>query len=266
MSSFFAGRRAVIVTKHGKERVLYPVLRELGMAPEMLVLDTDQFGTFTPEVARAGTQHEALRAKIRAARELTPYDAVFVASEGAFFPDPDFPFVTLDVELIALYDPSSEIEIVASAVSHGSNHTSIEAYDDDALGRALMRIGLPSHAAVVRGGSQIEKGLVDEARVREIVRAMRGRGDVPIVESDMRAHVNPTRQAVIAEAAAELAQRVRSLCPRCTRPGFWPTRVIPGMESEALGEPTGTPRAFVARCSGCGYSTDSVARSASGVS
>ncbi|HSW33828.1 MAG TPA: DUF6671 family protein [Steroidobacteraceae bacterium] len=38
------------------------------------------------------------------------------------------------------------------------------------------------------------------------------------LESDLRAHANPTRMAMIRQAAEDLATRYRSPCPRCGAP------------------------------------------------
>lgn len=83
----FWGRRAVVVTKHGKERVLAPILRDrLNVHVELLLTNTDRYGTFTGEVERCGSQLDALWAKVEYGSEHTRYDSIFVASEGAFFP------------------------------------------------------------------------------------------------------------------------------------------------------------------------------------
>ncbi len=73
---FFAGRTLVLGTKHKKEKVIAPILeRELGVrviVPDNF--DTDQFGTFTREIARAGNQLEAARRKATAAMDLLGAD------------------------------------------------------------------------------------------------------------------------------------------------------------------------------------------------
>ncbi|HSM26634.1 MAG TPA: hypothetical protein VK855_00855, partial [Thioalkalivibrio sp.] len=56
-----AGRTLVLLTRHGKERVIAPMLESaLGCRVDLVDgFDTDQLGTFTREIPRAGTQLEA---------------------------------------------------------------------------------------------------------------------------------------------------------------------------------------------------------------
>ena len=65
--SCFAGRTLVVATMHGKERVIAPLLEErLGVRCVVPAgFDTDRYGTFTRDVARAGDQLEAAREKVR---------------------------------------------------------------------------------------------------------------------------------------------------------------------------------------------------------
>ncbi len=249
----FFRRRAVIVTKHGKERVLYPTLRnELGAFPEVLLLDTDRFGTFTGEIARTGSQLDALRAKLRAAIEATPYDALIVASEGSFFPDPAFPQVTIDRECVAIFDPQSGIEIVGSAIAGAQHVGSFQPRDERALEDALQQCGAPSHAVVVHDGEKLHKGLRERGAIHAVARAAWSRGLAVRVESDLRAHVNPTRLGVIAQACEDAVRRARSCCPSCSRPGFWVRESIAGLPCQECAEPTNEARAYRWTCEGCG--------------
>ena len=109
---FFSGRTLVLGTKHEKEKVIAPILeRELGV--RVVVPDnfeTDQFGTFTRETARAGNQLEAARRKVTAAMELLGAD-LGLASEGSFGPHRDVPFVSQNFELVLLVDKKNDIEM-----------------------------------------------------------------------------------------------------------------------------------------------------------
>ncbi len=251
----FWGRRAVIATKHGKERVIDPLLRSwLHLFGEVLPLDTDVFGTFTGEIARTGSQREALRAKLRAAAEVTPYDAVFVASEGSFFPDPAFPLATVGRELVALYDRERDLEIIGVCVTSETNAGTFDVSDDGEIDHALSAIGFPSHAVVLRAGEALEKGVWSRTRINEFARLARRNGSKLRIESDMRAHVNPTRMAAIESAAYDAVERSLSRCPACTRPGFWWDEAVPGLPCAACDEPTELMRERIRRCAGCGFS------------
>ncbi|MFN6941558.1 MAG: hypothetical protein ACK4OG_06120, partial [Parvibaculum sp.] len=111
------GRRAVIATMHGKERVMAPILAGmLGLEVSVAAgIDTDRFGTFTREIARAGGQQDALRAKARAALELDPNADFAVASKGSFGPDPVIPFMGIGRELVMIVERHSGAEVVGTA-------------------------------------------------------------------------------------------------------------------------------------------------------
>ena len=248
----FFGRRAVIASKHGKERALYAPLREeLGLFPEVLLLETDRFGTFTGEVPRAGSQLDALRAKLREAADATPYDAVIVASEGSFFPDPAFAHATLNRELVALYDPQREIEIVGSAVGPARHVGAFDVATADDLDAALARLGVPAHGIVVFDGARHYKGVRDRAALLRLVADCRSRGANVRIESDLRAHMHPTRMEQITAAALDAAKRARSRCPHCSRPGYWRTDFIAGLPCSTCGEATSRTRSEVWSCIGC---------------
>ncbi len=87
--SYYKGSRVALLTQHGKERVIAPVLEPgLGCSIELVTgFDTDQFGTFTRETPRNGTQLEAARRKARKGMELARASQG-IASEGSFGPDP----------------------------------------------------------------------------------------------------------------------------------------------------------------------------------
>ena len=85
----YAGRQVALLTQHGKERVIAPVLEAaLGCRVERVArYDTDLLGTFTRDIPRAGTQLDAARRKARLGMELAGLP-LGLASEGSFGPDP----------------------------------------------------------------------------------------------------------------------------------------------------------------------------------
>ena len=99
----YKGARALLATMHGKERVIAPLAaRFLGLSVDVAPgLDTDAFGTFSRDVARAGSPLDAARAKIEAAFALAADVEVALASEGSFGPHPHVPFAALGREYMA---------------------------------------------------------------------------------------------------------------------------------------------------------------------
>jgi len=110
----YGGARALLATMHGKERVIAPLAaRFLGLSVDVAPgLDTDAFGTFSRDVARAGSPLDAARAKIAAAFALAADVEVALASEGSFGPHPHVPFAALGRELVMLIDRESGLELV----------------------------------------------------------------------------------------------------------------------------------------------------------
>lgn len=85
----YQGCKVAFLTKHGKQNIVRKPL-ELALGCEIVHtdrFDTDHLGTFTRDIARAGSQLDAARKKAQLGMELT-HASVGLASEGAFGPDP----------------------------------------------------------------------------------------------------------------------------------------------------------------------------------
>lgn len=65
----FHSQKVYFPTKHHKEKILAPLLAEIGLDCEVASIDTDQFGTFSGEIERTGSVLETLRKKLKAAME-----------------------------------------------------------------------------------------------------------------------------------------------------------------------------------------------------
>ncbi|MBE9170839.1 hypothetical protein IQ238_26120 [Pleurocapsales cyanobacterium LEGE 06147] len=147
--SLFSDRTAVLATMHHKERVIAPILnRDLGV--KVIVpanFDTDRFGTFTRDIARAGNQLEAARHKAEKVLAVTG-EGLAIASEGSFFPHPAFPFVACDRELVLLRDRVNHLEIVGEELSTETNyaHTSIQTIEETL--EFAQKVGFLEHALV----------------------------------------------------------------------------------------------------------------------
>ncbi|MDP9364611.1 MAG: hypothetical protein M3Q10_10380 [Chloroflexota bacterium] len=257
---WFAGRRAAFGTMHGKERVVAPLLRE-ALGIEVLVpsgFDSDRFGTFTRDVPRAGSQLEAARRKALAAMDASGLD-LGIASEGSFGPHPAVPFVPADLELVVLVDRANGLEIVGHHVTTEAmfGHASVGAVDEAVA--FAKSVGFPDHALVVRRGPDdprdLAKGVGDETSLRAAVaRLLAASSDGRVfVESDLRAHRNPTRMAVIAEATRALVDTVRRCCPACGVPGFEVVERRPGLPCAWCRLPTDLTLALVYACRRCGH-------------
>lgn len=258
-----AGARAVIATMHGKERVIAPLLTEaLGLdcvVPS--AFDTDRFGTFSREIERTGSQLDAVRAKIVAAFERVPHARVAVASEGSFGPHPQIPFVPLGRELVLLVDRQTGLEITGHDATIDTHFAHLVVDGPAAAFAFAERMRFPEHGLIVMGcrGDQpapdiaLWKGIVAADALDRAVREAVARCGAAFIETDMRAHFNPTRMQAIERATLDLVRRFRSRCPACAYPGFDVTERVPGLPCEWCGEPTRVIKAEVLSCAACGH-------------
>jgi len=251
----YAGRCAALLTQHGKERAVAPAL---GAALGLEVVrvdgyDTDRLGTFTREIPRAGSQRDAARTKARLGMDLAG-QAMGLGSEGAFGPDPLFGSVAWNVEVLVWLDATLGIEVVAEVANADTNYRQGYVNSWAELQAFAQAAGFPEHGLVMARSPDagvIAKGLAnEESLARAFAIAMRETGRA-WVETDMRAHVNPTRMRNIGRAADALAVKLASLCPACGTPGFGPVERIRGLPCADCGYPTGEACADIWRCVRC---------------
>lgn len=256
----YSGARIALLTQHGKERVIAPVLEGALSCSVVHVTgyDTDLLGTFTRETPRTGTQSETAVRKARLGMELSGLP-LGVASEGSFVTDPYVGLVPWNIELVVLVDDVRGIEVTGGAQGK-ANSAHLLAVDWSAAEAFARDSGFPEHHLVVRPTSEddprIRKGLDSWEAYDAAFRWARGlapSGDV-FVEVDLRAHANPTRMATIRRAADDLAARLLSTCPSCDVPGFWVFGRVPGLPCRECGLPTPEATAEDWRCLTCGLS------------
>ena len=256
----FAGRVAVIATMHRKEAAIAPLLESsLGVQTHVPSnFNTDSFGTFTRDIDRPADQLATARLKAKGALELTG-ETLAIASEGSFGPHPQIPFVPCDRELIVLLDLEHNLEIVGQAISTDTNYRSQTIRSlDDALAFA-QTVGFPDHGLVVMPTTEgspseaIAKGITTESALTAAVEDVLA--DSPSgtahIETDMRAHCNPTRMQVIAEATEDLVRAIAQRCPSCDCPGFAIVRRNPGLPCGWCGTPTLLTWSITYRCQRC---------------
>lgn len=253
----YRGGTVALLTQHGKEAVIAPPLRErLGIALLRVEgYDTDRLGTFTRDVPRAGSQIEAARSKARLAMQLSglPWG---LGSEGSFGPDPVFGLSAWDSELLVWVDGERDLEITATASGPETNYRQGWIGDWSDARTFAAASGFPSHALVVSTAPDavpIAKGVCDEETLARMVANAVAREGRAWLETDMRAHVNPTRMAMIGRAAEQLAARLASPCPSCGAPGWWPGTSVPGRPCADCGQPTRLPVAQRWQCGRCGH-------------
>lgn len=255
----YAGRRVAVLTQHGKEALLAPVLGDaLGCVVERVAgYDTDRLGTFTREIPRAGTQLQAARRKARIGMELAGA-SIGLASEGAFGTDPMFGMLPWNVEVLVWIDDALGNEVVGRAAGRARWATQRVSTWAEAE-RFAAQVDFPNHALVLRPDSasdaRIRKDIVDGSGLRDAFDAALAQSadGFVVLEVDARAHRNPTRQGVIRQAAEDLARRLASCCPVCDAPGFALDRYERGLPCADCGTPTGETAAEHLACVRCGH-------------
>jgi hypothetical protein len=255
----YSCRRVALLTQHGKERVIAPVLdAALGRRVEWVNgFDTDTLGSFTRDIPRAGTQLEAARRKARIGMELSGL-RLGLASEGAFGPDPVAGMFPWNVELLVFIDDERGIEVTGMAQQ--ATRFAHQLTDDwEQAVQFARQAGFPEHHLVVRPQGQddprIEKGLATWAALETAFNRAGGHAENGRVflESDVRAHAHPSRMDVICLAAVDLAAKLNSPCPACGAPGFQMVERLSGLPCADCGASTHGIRADIHGCPTCDH-------------
>lgn len=247
----YEAQTAALATVHAKARAIGPAFRRrLGLAlvvPEGI--DTDRLGTFTGEVPRpAGLKETAiLKARLGLAASGLP---LAVASEGSFGPHPVIPFLAVAREAMAFVDAARGLTLVEERVSERTNFAALDLTPEADLPGFLARAGFPRHGLILRSGGRIVKGIADPAQLARLLESADGPSRL---ETDMRAHMNPTRMREIARLAHRLACRLATPCPACGSPGFGHTRSLKGLPCSDCGTPTALVKAEIHGCARCGH-------------
>lgn len=256
---FYQGRQVAFLTQHGKQDLVRGPL-EAALACQLVHTDrydTDQLGTFTRELTRAGSQLDAARKKATIGMALTGA-SVGMASEGSFGPDPFGAFMPWNTEVVLWVDRLRDLEV--SGFAHGparSLHKMVKTPQE--LERFAAEAGFPEHHLVLRPEHpehlDMDKGIHDHetlVKAFRLAQAKSAHGAV-FVENDLRAFSNPTRQKTILKATEDLIQKLLSACPSCDAPGYWLSQHIPGLPCRACGSLTRLPKAEIWGCKKCGH-------------
>jgi hypothetical protein len=237
------GSKAVVATMHGKELAIGPPFHEiLGTSiqiPEKL--NTDALGTFTGEVERKGTPLETLRKKVRMGMDQLGV-TYGIGSEGSFGPYILFPLIPQDHEILLWIDDERGIEILEQKISTETNYDSKKVSTWNNMEDFLKRARFPSHSLIVRPNSGFIPGLTFKGlkKVKEVKEAIKrcaaaSTDGQALVQTDMRAHMNPTRMKVISDLAETMARRLATRCPNCSCPGWGIIDIIRGLPCEGCG-------------------------------
>lgn len=236
---------------------MQPPLLAAGFAVRTVAgFDTDTLGTFTGETARVGSQLDAATTKARLAAELSG-ERYGLGSEGSFGPDPYVGLSAWAREVLVWWDAREQRAVVAVTQGASTNYAQRTITDWAQAQAFATEAGFPAHGVVV--GKPHTPGYAKDCTGWEMledqVRAALQNGPLWL-ETDMRAHRNPTRMAMIAQCADQLARLLQCRCPACQQVGFGEELPITGAICESCGQATTALRAKMVTCNACGFSNE----------
>jgi hypothetical protein len=262
MSGEYGNSQIILPTKHCKSTAIAPPFSERLTASIIeYELDTDTLGTFSGEIERQGNAIQCARRKCEWACELLGTEAEYcLASEGSFGPHPVLPFTPCDHELLYFIDRKQGFHLHLSCFSEKTNYCT-EVVDSLAALEKLAKTALfPSHALILRPNRNDKKapafkGIASWNWLEEAYKeSHKHSGDGKVwVETDMRAHLNPSRMRVISELAANFADRLATHCPNCHTPGWGKIGVVKGLRCEYCERPTELVAYEILGCVSCDH-------------
>jgi len=260
----FEGRNIALLTKHNKENVIQPIF-EVETGCNFIVVkefDTDKLGTFSRETLREKSQLDTAREKIKICMNLVDAE-IFIASEGSFGPHPMFP-IPWNVEIILMYDKSSDHEMIGIYKGSETNFDHIITRNWEEAIEFATKVGFPEHLLILRpsneSGTPIIKDIDTIEKFEKTFKKCQSsslKGNV-FIETDMRAHANPTRMKNIELATEDLVKKINNLCPSCGYYGFIVTEIVKGLPCEMCRLPSALTKKHIYHCHSCKHEKEEV--------
>lgn len=256
----FLSHKIWVVSMHDKEAAIAPYFKKILGAQVFGAKDinTDKFGTFSGEIVREASPLETAKLKLAAFFKKHPKRKIAIASEGSFFPHPEFMLATLNEELLVYQDREQDIELVVRYYSTKTNLASIELGTTRELIDFAKNIGFPKHALILKLTKNLKttfKGITTFKSLKIAFEKLKKLSieEKIIAETDMRACFNPTRMKNIGKAAQILAKQLKTKCPKCRSIGFGIKLHKPGLPCECCGTPTRLTLSHIYDCKKCGF-------------
>ena len=245
----------VFLTCHGKETAVAAALRKHGYAIQTYSdFDTDSLGTFTGETSRDLTQAQTALKKAQLACELTG-KRFGLGSEGSFGPHPQAFLLPWNMEVLAFWDNQHQHAIYAI---HGTAHTNFASEKVSSLDAGFEfaeKVLFPSHGLILGTASDafFKKGLKHLGDFKTSLERALKLSPAVWLESDMRAHMNPSRMQAIEQTAEKLSVLLGSDCPQCKLPGYGLSELVKGAPCQDCLTPTRIPKAEKWACNHCDF-------------
>jgi len=184
-----------------------------------------------------------------------------LASEASYGPLPGSGWPG-HYEILLFLDETRGLEIVEGHRSFGIPGSRLRATTFTDIAETLARAGWPSQAVIVRpavlpmgkpAATGMGKGIIDaEILIAAIAAAVAESADGhAVIEPDLRAHHNPSRQRVLSELGVTLAHRLATACPVCASPGFGHTSTQTGLPCADCGALSNQASADIFSCATC---------------
>lgn len=258
LKKYFRDRAIYIVTMHQKEQVIAPLIKKiLGLdAVVPSKINTDKLGTFSREIERSNSVIETLRLKCDLVLNQHP-KAIAIASEGSFGQHPFMFFTHADEEMVMFKDPLNGIEVVGKHLTTETNFDSGFVRDKNELEQFLQDAGFPEQGIILREEpdqvNRLYKELKTYDQVLQKFNEIHSEKGKVFLETDMRAHKNPTRMIAIQKATEDLFKRLGNTCNKCKTPGFQVHKINPGLPCELCAFPTKSTLSLVWKCKHCKF-------------
>jgi hypothetical protein len=173
-------------------------------------LDTDRFGAFSGEITRPGTMDEVLEAKARAGMAASRL-SIGIASEGSYGPHPQIPFITSGLEKLILIDSDTDLVVIEERFDPTPVSQAWVVCSGSEVKSRLAGIGFPEQGLIVKPQDAedltlLKKGIIDVASLENAVDELIAHSPAgrAIIETEMRAHLNPRRfQTAIRDAPSK---------------------------------------------------------------
>jgi hypothetical protein len=250
-----------LLTQHDKKKAIGPALETAGFTVVTVNgFDTDTFGTFTDETARRLGQLDTAIAKARKACEISG-ERFGLGSEGSFGPDPYVGISPWARELLVWWDAQDGRALSALVQGGATNYANCVVCNWQEAQAFATQVQFPSHGIIVGkpGEAHFLKDVADLRMLQAQVDASLVTGPVWL-QTDMRAHRNPTRMAMISLCAQRLSDLLLRPCPGCARIGFGLVSPVTGALCSQCGLSTLATRARRIQCGACSFSLEEVVR------
>ncbi len=255
----YKDKTIVFATMHGKERQAARLFKA-GLDARIITpdnLNTDTLGTFSGEVERPADALKTVQKKCRLGLKRSGHK-LGLASEGSFGPHPLIGFIPAGREILYFIDRINGFETYETDLFEQTNfaHRVVERFSD--LDAFLKRALFPSHAIILRphvwtDKSVIAKGVQDYDEAVRYFHRFKDRSEDGKVwaETDMRAHLNPTRRKTLIQLSKKLVRHLATPCPSCGLPGWRKVDIETGLPCNLCGLPTENVKADIFGCVKC---------------